>query len=119
MTISQAIAGADRLQYNTFSAEQKTQWLQTLEQLLERNILKTHAPGEEEPRQEGELLAAAPFDSMYISWLLSRMDLHNGELERYNASIVVFNAEYAAFESWYNRTHMPLNRGSWHYGRGM
>ena len=48
---------------------------------------------------------------MYLHWLQAQIDLHSGEPERYNASISVFNTEYTAFESWYNRSYPPKGAG--------
>ena len=48
---------------------------------------------------------------MYLTWLEAQIDLYSGELERYNASVSLFNTEYAAFESWYNRAYPPKGAG--------
>lgn len=119
MTIAQAIDRVDRLKSNAYSLGEKREWLRKLEWMLRRNILDTHGPGlsfrdlNEGSPAEQELLAPAPFDEMYIKWLEAQIDLYNGEPERYNGSIALFNQEYAAFESWYNRSYVPLNRGAW------
>ena len=119
MTIAQAIDRVDRLKCNAYTLKEKREWLGQLEQLLRRNILETHEPGipfreltESSPGSQ-ELTAPAPFDAMYIRWLEAQIDLYNGEPERYNGSIDLFNAEFAAFESWYNRSFAPLNSGDW------
>ena len=52
---------------------------------------------------------------MYLKWLEAQIDLYSGELERYNASISLFNTEYAAFESWYNRSFSPKGAGSFRW----
>ena len=48
-----------------------------------------------------------PHDAIYVKWLLSQIDLHNGDFERYNNALVNFHAAYQAFVDSYNRAHMP------------
>lgn len=54
-----------------------------------------------------ELIAPAPYDRMYKSWLESRIDYANGEYSKYNNSVTVFNADYLSYQRAYNRKHMP------------
>lgn len=118
MTVAEAVARADWLCCNTFCLEDKLSWLTKLEWMLKTNVLDTHEGGIPFPHgnalsgQEA-LLAPAPFDELYPRWLEAQIHLYNGETDRFNAAIVLFNAEYAAFESWYNRTYPPRSRGNW------
>jgi len=119
MTIAQAISRVDRLKYNAYSLEEKRSWLGALEWLLKRNILDTHEGGLSfcpigpDTPADTRLLAPEPFDELYPKWLEAQIDLYNGETERYNASILLFNAAYLAFESWYHRTYPPRGAGTW------
>ena len=118
MTVDQAIDRVDRLRCNAYTLREKREWLAQVEGLIRRNILQTHGPGlpiREAGELEGgwELTAPAPFDGLYIRWLEAQIDLYNGEPERYNGSIALFNAEYNAFESWYNRNFLPKSEGDW------
>lgn len=119
MTVGEAISRVDRLKYNAFSLAEKQRWLGQLEAQLKANILDTHAPGlsytpiDTNTPADTPLLAPEPFDAMYIHYLEAQMDLYTGELQRYNATILLFNTQYTAFESWYNRRYPPLSRGTW------
>ena len=119
MTISQAIDQVDRLKFNACPREDKLRWLLQLERQLQRQILDAHAPGlpggaaGEDPSPDTLLLAPAPFDRVYTAWLEAMLDLYNGEIERYNAAIDIFNREYAAFAAWYTRHFKPKHSGSW------
>lgn len=119
MTIGEAISRVDRLKYNVFSLGEKQQWLGELEAMLKRQILDTHGPGlsytpiGDTTPPETELLAPEPFDTLYIQWLEARIDLYNGETERYNASIMLFNHQLAAFARWYHRSFPPKDSGGW------
>lgn len=119
MTIAEAIDRVDRLKYNAYSLQEKREWLRKVEWMIKWNILDTHAPGlpfrdlnPDSPANQ-ELIAPAPFDELYVKWLEAQIDLYNGEAERYNGSIALFIREFEAFESWYNRSYVPLNRGTW------
>ena len=57
-----------------------------------------------------ELLVEAPFDEIYLRWMEAMVDYHNGEIQSYNAGIILFNSVYEAFKAWYGRTHMPKVR---------
>ena len=119
MTVGEAISRVDRLKYNAFSLEEKQRWLGQLEAMLKSHILDTHAPGlsytpiDANSPAATPLLAPEPYDAMYVHWLEAQMDLYTGELPRYNATILLFNTQYGAFESWYNRHFAPLDRGTW------
>ena len=112
MTISAAIAACDRMRPNTFAYGEKEAWLRELEARIREEIVRTHEGAEAflaGRAQEGEdaLLAPSPHESLYLFYLLARIDLMNGETARYNESAALFNAQYDAFSAAYNRAHRP------------
>ena len=113
MTLGEAIDRVDRLRCNALSREEKAAWPARLDRVLKRNILATHEGGlaVRGPGEDTDLLAPEAFEGMYLTWLEAQIDLYSGELERYNASVSLFNTEYAAFESWYNRAYPPKGAG--------
>lgn len=122
MTISAAIAACDRMRPNTFAYGEKEAWLQELEARIREEIVRTHEGAEAflaGRAQEGEdaLLAPSPHESLYLFYLLARIDLMNGETARYNESAALFNAQYDAFSAAYNRAHRPrgafVDRREW------
>ena len=58
-----------------------------------------------------ELLIPAPFDEAYLRWMEAQIDYHNGEIDKYNISITMFNTEFEAFANWYHRNHLPVSHG--------
>ena len=121
MTISAAIAACDRMRPNTFAYGEKEAWLRELEARIREEIVRTHEGAEAflaGRAQEGEdaLLAPSPHESLYLFYLLARIDLMNGETARYNESAALFNAQYDAFSAAYNRAHRP--RGAFVDRRG-
>ena len=122
MTISAAIAACDRMRPNTFAYGEKEAWLRELEARIREEIVRTHEGAEAflaGRAQEGEdaLLAPSPHESLYLFYLLARIDLMNGETARYNESAALFNAQYDAFSAAYNRVHRPrgafVDRREW------
>ena len=122
MTISAAIAACDRMRPNTFAYGEKEAWLRELEARIREEIVRTHEGAEAflaGRAQEGEdaLLASSPHESLYLFYMLARIDLMNGETARYNESAALFNAQYDAFSAAYNRAHRPrgafVDRREW------
>lgn len=122
MTISAAIAACDRMRPNTFAYGEKEAWLRELEARIREEIVRTHEGAEAflaGRAKEGEdaLLAPSPHESLYLFYLLARIDLMNGETARYNESAALFNAQYDAFSAAYNRAHRPrgafVDRREW------
>lgn len=114
MTIQEALTRADALRPNKISRSEKLRWLSDLDGKIRHEIIDTHEGGPEEPfagyteqtSVQTELLAAAPYDDLYIKYLFAQIDLTNRELANYNNSVQVFDAAYTDYRNWYNRTHM-------------
>ena len=113
MTIAQAIERIDDLKYNTYSTHQKLQWLNQLEQMICCNILATHegaaAPAafDDDTPMDTPLLAQAPYEELYVHYLAAQMDYHNGEFDRYNNTMAMFQALFDSFCAAYNRKNTP------------
>ncbi len=55
-----------------------------------------------------ELLIPFPYDELYLRYLLMRIDLENGELDRYNNEAAQFNRLWQSYAGQYCRTHRPV-----------
>lgn len=115
MKLREAIDRIDSLKHNVYSTEEKVEWLSRLDGLVKEQIIDTHEDGEEilyEPYTVGrdmdrQLLIPAPYDEVYIRWLEAQIDYYNGEIARYNNSMLMYQAAYDDFSRSYNRKHMP------------
>lgn len=56
---------------------------------------------------EKQLTIPERFQDVYINYMLSKIDFHNQETERYNNDVVMYNSAYDAFASWFKQNHMP------------
>ena len=136
MKIIEAINQIDSLKRNTYSQSDKIRWLSRLDLMIWRLIISTHEgipmvpeePSEEDAEPvmkpmefhgyddstpaDTELLAYAPFDQMYLNWMEAQIDYENGEFDRYNNAIVVFNTCFGQFRNDYNAHHKALTKGT-------
>ena len=120
MTIAEVISKVDALKPNTYTPEDKVAWLSNLDTRVKSQIIDAHE--QNDPiyfygydsllDQVTELLVPAPYDEMYLRWLEAQIDYHNGEDDRYNNAIILFNNAYEGYKKHYTRTHMPISRGS-------
>ena len=61
-----------------------------------------------------ELLAPFPWDEgVYSAWLFCQIDLHNGEIGKYNQSVLLLSAAWRELADWLNRRTMPKSAGEW------
>lgn len=115
MTLIEAISKIDNLKHNTYTHEDKVGWLSRVDHMVKEEILDTHegSGGEwffgydTQSDVETELLVPPPYDELYLRWLEAQIDYCNGEYDRYNNSMEMFNTAYQGYANSYNRTHMP------------
>ena len=118
MTLTEAINRLDSLKSNTYTQDDKVQWLSRLDGMVKRTIIDTHEGGEAvvfggytaDMPMSTELLVKSPFDEMYIRWMEAQIDYFNGEYGKYNNSITMFNADFNAYKNYYNRSHKPIGK---------
>ena len=119
MKIIEALSELRGLKPNQYSDETLLRWLSNLDGQIYEDVLKNSevAPSQPElPYQlerdmETELLAAFPHDGLYIHFLSAQIDFHNGEYDRYNNGMMMFNVAYQSFVDMWTRTNMPRQNG--------
>ena len=120
MTIAEVISKVDALKPNTYTPEDKVEWLSNLDSRVKSKIIDAHEGGENITfngydslvDRETELLVPAPYDEIYQRWLEAQIDYYNSDDDRYNNAIVLFNNAYEDYKKHYTRTHMPISKGS-------
>lgn len=119
MKMIDAINRIDSLLFNTYTTSDKISWLSKLDTMVKKHIIDTHDGAEEvafggytdDTDLETVLLVPAPYDEMYLRWMEAQIHYANGEYNKYNNAIIMFNTEYESYESYYNQNHMPKSRG--------
>ena len=123
MTIIEAINKIDALKPNTYTTENKIAWLSTLDGTVKKDIIDTHEGAstvvfngyDSNTPTDTVLIVPAPYDEIYVRWLGAQIDYSNGEYGRYGNSMTMYNASYANYERFYNRNHMPIDKGGFKY----
>ena len=85
-----------------------------------KEIFQTHADspidsfeGYENVSPDTELLIPYPYcEDIYNYFLQKNIDKENGETAKYNQSVMLYNNAFLAFQNYYNRTHMPIGKGT-------
>lgn len=128
MTINKVLALVDEIDANTYDTKVKIGWLSKLDGRVFNDIILTHEhelvdDGTEEgnliePTFSGysdasldtELLIADTYSDVYTDYLMAMIAYSNGETERYQNSMIMFNTNYREYADWYNRTHKPIQK---------
>ena len=95
----------DELLPSGYSDEQKLHWLAQAEGFCALEL------GREVPaalRDDTVLAVEMPYDSLYCRYVEAQIHYHNGELQRYNNAMAMFQAALDDYARHYNRTHLPL-----------
>ena len=111
MKIRDVITKVDDIKPNSYSEEDKLQWLEDIENKIHGEIVMQYVDPVEMTDfsdDESELIAPNPYDNLYISYIIAKIDFYNNETTRYNNSMIMFNEEYQAFINYYNRTHTHI-----------
>mgnify|MGYP007087040490 CR=1 FL=1 len=116
MTIKEAIEFADEVKPNAFSTAVKVKWLEQLDGHIAAEELCMSPVDLEslrysEDKLDVELLIDRPYDDLYPMWLAAKIDLANGEYNKYQNSMQVYNAHYGSFVVWFAE-HYEREKGA-------
>jgi len=130
MKLQQAIDRVDIMRPNMQDRSLKIAWLSELDGLVWKELILKHwmqteeydgykkdeqgrpvMPVYDEDTDGGEeLLVPAPYDNLYLYWLMAKIDEQTLEQEKYNNDQAMFSAAYDSFSDYWTRTHMPKTR---------
>lgn len=120
MTAGELIAQVDTLRPNHYSVEEKLRWLQRIDGQILRELEETHVKSGEELAfredytEETELRVGFPYDSeLYTAYLFCQIDLHNGEIGKYNQSMSLLSAAWRQLADSVNRERRPKSGKGW------
>lgn len=114
MTVGELIERMITLRGVQYDEETMTGWLNEIEGQVVDDVVNraegydiTFKPLDYKLNAETELTVPDRFQDVYINYLLSKLDFHNQETERYNNDVVMFNSSFDAYSAWFRRNHMP------------
>lgn len=95
MKVREAVERIDSLVRNTYTREEKLFWLSNLDAQIAAVVLDGEPPSpyKDDEDLDQDLLVEAPFDMMYIHWLEAQIAYTNGEIDRYNNAMAMFNQD--------------------------
>ena len=117
MTVRKAIDTADRrLSGNGYTKAEKLEWLKSFEAMWGEFLLTLGHKAEavELEDDDAELNMKAPYDEIYVMWLIMKMHYYNGEIDLYNKSAEAFNNLLHEAKKSFTRQNKSKNQYSFH-----
>jgi len=106
---------ADAVKINAFPVEAKTAWISDVEGLVWTEVMLL-SPLEFVPltydgttETDRELNVLAPHSKLYVAYLCAMIDFANGEYDRYQNSMVLFNSHFSEYMRWYANHYRPAD----------
>lgn len=104
MTIAEAIAAANELRPNNISAATKTRWLHQHDCLIWEELVRdyetdTAKPSLEDYADDDQTVLLVPEEDaeLEVNWLLTQIDYHHADYERYNNDAAMWAAGRDAY----------------------
>jgi len=113
ITLNEAITYFDSQVPNQYSREDKTNWINELDELIFESIIKqrenpaitSFTPYNSNADGKRELLAPFMFKEMYRYYIEKNVAFSNREIASFNNAAKMFESFYDAYFSWYNRNN--------------
>ena len=108
-TLQQALTRIDAICPNAWDETAKLLWLNECESMIQTRILGT-APEQcitydADTDRSTKLLVPAPFDRLYVYYVIAMCDYAAHETAHYSDSMMLFNAALDEYAKWYQRTN--------------
>lgn len=112
-TLKSVIDYADEIKPNAFSAAAKTQWVNECEGLVQTEVLLWGSAEiitySYEADKEKELLVSPPHDKIYWAYLTAMIDFANGEYNKYQNTMQMFNSFFGEYMRWFSLVYHPAD----------
>lgn len=107
MTVNHCIELVDTMMPNRMDASVKLRFLGEIEGKVRVELLGED-PGQVPALDDGtqgetELCAPAPFDQIYLLYVMAMMDYLNGDVSRFENGAALFNQVYQSYGKWLKR----------------
>ena len=116
-TFQEIIAQVDAMVPNVFPEARKLQWLTTLDGRIAADVfLMDIAQIRELPHgfpgaMDAEPLVGYPHDDLYDFWLEAKIHATNGEYDKYQNIMELYNESYSSFTRWFCSVYQPAQGG--------
>lgn len=113
MTIQKLMEQIYETKPNGFAEQRLTDWLNEIESMIYTRILERAKDGPAESVKaydypadaEQELLLPLPYTGIYLYYIYAQIDFANGDMNRYNNDVAMYNALYKDFADCYLHNH--------------
>ena len=103
----------DSIKPNAFSEEAKTAWINEIEGLVQTEVFLLAIEDVVQytwpENAAATLLAKPPHDKIYWVYLSAMVDFANGEYDKYQNTMQMFNQFFGEYMRWYARTYNPAD----------
>ena len=114
MNVNELLETVTALRGQQYGTNEMVAWMNEIEGKVVEEVLNcyegfdlTFTPIVYEEDGERELSIPDRFRDVYVNYMLSKVDFLNQETERYNNDVIMFNAAWEDYTSWFIRTHKP------------
>mgnify|MGYP007076253857 CR=1 FL=1 len=108
-TLQQALTRIDTICPNAWDDAAKLLWLNECESMIQTRILGTAPEAcityDADTARNTALLVPAPFDRLYVYYVIAMCDYAAHETAHYTDSMMLFNAALDEYAKWYQRTN--------------
>ena len=108
-TLQQALTRIDAICPNAWDETAKLLWLNECESMIQTRILGTVPEQcityDADTDRSTKLLVPAPFDRLYVYYVIAMCDYAAHETAHYTDSMMLFNAALDEYAKWYQRTN--------------
>ena len=113
MTLSDVIQRVDEIKPNAFTNKTKTEWLNEVEGMVQTEVF-LWAPEQiivydYVAYNDTELLVDPPHDKLYWAYLTAMIDFANGEYNKYQNTMQLFNSYFGEFMRWFAMNYRPAD----------
>lgn len=118
MTLQEALDLTDQLKPNMMLLASKIRFISEIEGKVHAEIIMKHEHEQEDETcptydtttsaSSTELLVPAPYDMLYVYYLISKIDMLNQEEDKEYNNRVRFENAWGEFSDYWTREHMPL-----------
>ena len=113
MTLDQVITRVDDIKPNAFTNDSKTAWINELEGMVQADIFLLD-PVEMiqytyDADADTDLLVKPPHDKIYWTYLTAMIDFANGEYNKYQNTMQLFNKFLGEYARWYMMRYRPAD----------
>lgn len=116
MKISDLIAFVGSVKPNAFPCDAKVSWLNEVEGMVWCDVMllsplefKPYSYDEVTGEGDCELLVYPPHNKLYNVYLSAMIDFYNGEYDKYQNGITLFNSHYGEYMRWYAMHYRPAD----------